>query len=98
VGGRIGGIGPLRETCKLTERSIKALKSAGRPDQAADGDCLRRILPLVFTRPGEPRTVTGAEFDLDGPEPLGRRPGERVKMPRKNPSEHRSTNRAMRRT
>ena len=49
--------------------------------------CLR-ILPLVFTRPGELRNATWAEFDLDGPEPLWRIPGERMKMRRKNPGEH----------
>ena len=49
--------------------------------------CLR-ILPLVFTRPGELRNATWAEFDLDSPEPLWRIPGERMKMRRKNPGEH----------
>ncbi len=49
--------------------------------------CLR-ILPLVFTRPGELRNARWPEFDLDGPEPLWRIPGERMKMRRKNPGEH----------
>jgi integrase len=49
--------------------------------------CLR-ILPLVFTRPGELRNATWPEFELDGPEPLWRIPGERMKMRRKNPGEH----------
>ena len=49
--------------------------------------CLR-ILPLVFTRPGELRNAKWGEFDLDGPEPLWRIPGERMKMRRKNPGEH----------
>ena len=49
--------------------------------------CLR-ILPLVFTRPGELRNARWSEFDLDGPEPLWRIPGERMKMRRKNPGEH----------
>ena len=49
--------------------------------------CLR-ILPLVFTRPGELRNATWAEFDLDSPEPLWRIPGGRMKMRRKNPGEH----------
>ena len=49
--------------------------------------CLR-ILPLVFTRPGELRNATWAEFDLDSPEPLWRIPGERMKLRRKNPGEH----------
>ncbi len=49
--------------------------------------CLR-ILPLVFTRPGELRNARWPEFDLDGPEPLWRVPGERMKMRRKNPGEH----------
>jgi integrase len=47
-----------------------------------------RILPLVFTRPGELRNARWSEFDLDGPEPLWRIPGERMKMRRKNPGEH----------
>ena len=47
-----------------------------------------RILPLVFTRPGELRNARWPEFDLDGPEPLWRIPGERMKMRRKNPGEH----------
>ena len=41
--------------------------------------CLR-ILPLVFTRPGELRNARWTEFDLAGPEPLWRIPGERMKM------------------
>jgi integrase len=49
--------------------------------------CLR-ILPLVFTRPGELRNARWPEFDLDVPEPLWRIPGERMKMRRKNPGEH----------
>ena len=49
--------------------------------------CLR-ILPHVFTRPGELRNATWAEFELDGPEPVWRIPGERMKMRRKNPGEH----------
>ena len=49
--------------------------------------CLR-ILPHVFTRPGELRNARWPEFDLDGPEPLWRIPGERMKMRRKNPGEH----------
>ncbi len=49
--------------------------------------CLR-VLPLVFTRPGELRNARWSEFDLDGPEPLWRIPGERMKMRRKNPGEH----------
>lgn len=49
--------------------------------------CLR-ILPLVFTRPGELRNARWPEFDLDGTEPLWRIPGERMKMRRKNPGEH----------
>ena len=49
--------------------------------------CLR-ILPLVFTRPGELRNARWAEFDLDVPEPLWRIPGERMKMRRKNPGDH----------
>lgn len=49
--------------------------------------CLR-ILPLVFTRPGELRNARWTEFDLDGSEPLWRIPGERMKMRRKNPGEH----------
>ena len=49
--------------------------------------CLR-ILPLVFTRPGELRNATWPEFNLDGTEPLWRIPGERMKMRRKNPGEH----------
>ncbi len=47
-----------------------------------------RILPLVFTRPGELRNARWPEFDLDGAEPLWRIPGERMKMRRKNPGEH----------
>ena len=49
--------------------------------------CLR-ILPLVFTRPGELRNARWPEFDLDGRDPLWRIPGERMKMRRKNPGEH----------
>jgi integrase len=49
--------------------------------------CLR-ILPLVFTRPGELRNATWAEFDLDVPEPLRRIPGGRMKMRGKNSGEH----------
>ncbi len=49
--------------------------------------CLR-ILPLLFTRPGELRNARWPEFDLDGPEPLWRTPGERLKIRRKNPGEH----------
>jgi integrase len=49
--------------------------------------CLR-VLPHVFTRPGELRNARWPEFDLDGPEPLWRIPGERMKMRRKNPGEH----------
>ncbi len=49
--------------------------------------CLR-ILPLVFTRPGELRNARWPEFDLDCAEPLWRIPGERMKMRRKNPGEH----------
>jgi hypothetical protein len=49
--------------------------------------CLR-ILPLVFTQPGELRNAHWAEFDLDGAEPLWRIPGERMKMRRKNPGEY----------
>ena len=49
--------------------------------------CLR-ILPLVFTRPGELRNARWPEFDLDVPAPLWRIPGERMKMRRKNPGEH----------
>ena len=45
--------------------------------------CLR-ILPLVFTRPGELRNATWAEFDLDSPEPLWRIPAERMKMRREH--------------
>ena len=47
-----------------------------------------RILPLVFTRPGELRNARWPEFDLDSAEPLWRIPGERMKMRRKNPGEH----------
>jgi len=47
-----------------------------------------RILPLVFTRPGELRNARWHEFDLDGREPLWRIPGERMKMRRKSPGEH----------
>ncbi len=50
-----------------------------------------KILPLVFTRPGELRNARWGEFDLQGsPEvgPLWRVPGERMKMRRKNPGEH----------
>lgn len=47
-----------------------------------------RLLPLVFTRPGELRNAKWVEFDLEGPEPLWRIPGERMKMRRKNPGEH----------
>ena len=47
-----------------------------------------RILPLLFTRPGELRNAKWTEFDLDGAEPLWRIPGERMKMRRKNPGEH----------
>ena len=49
--------------------------------------CLR-VLPHVVTRPGELRNARWPEFDLDGPEPLWRIPGERMKMRRKNPGEH----------
>jgi integrase len=49
--------------------------------------CLR-ILPLVFTRPGELRNARWPEFDLGSAEPLWRIPGERMKMRRKNPGEH----------
>ncbi len=45
--------------------------------------CLR-ILPLVFTRPGELRNATWAEFDLDGHEPLWRIPAARMKMRREH--------------
>jgi hypothetical protein len=48
--------------------------------------CLR-ILSLVFTRPGELRNARWREFDLDGPEPLWRIPGERMKMQRKHPGD-----------
>lgn len=62
-----------------------------------------KVLPLVFTRPGELRNARWGEFDLNGsvdvgasgsPElaptagPLWRIPGERMKMRRKNPGEH----------
>jgi integrase len=47
-----------------------------------------KILPLVFTRPGELRNAKWAEFNLDSAEPLWRIPGERMKMRRKNPGEH----------
>ena len=50
--------------------------------------CALRLLPLVFTRPGELRNARWPEFDLDGAEPLWRIPGERMKMRRKNPGEH----------
>ena len=40
--------------------------------------CLR-ILPHVFTRPGELRNARWPEFDLDGPEPLWRVPAARMK-------------------
>ena len=49
--------------------------------------CLR-ILPHVFTRPGELRNARWPEFDLDVPEPLWRIRSERMKMRRKNPGEH----------
>lgn len=50
-----------------------------------------RLLPLVFTRPGELRNARWSEFDLVGTGDLGpmwRIPGERMKMRRKNPGEH----------
>jgi integrase len=50
-----------------------------------------RILPHVFTRPGELRNARWREFDLEGTGdhgPLWRIPGERMKMRRKNPGEH----------
>ncbi len=47
-----------------------------------------KILPLVFTRPGELRNARWPEFDLDDKEALWRIPGERMKMRRKNPGEH----------
>ena len=47
-----------------------------------------RLLPLVFTRPGELRNARWPEFDLDAAEPLWRIPGERMKMRRKDPGEH----------
>ena len=50
-----------------------------------------KILPLVFTRPGELRNARWGEFDLQGsPDagPLWRVPGERMKMRRKNSGEH----------
>ena len=49
--------------------------------------CLK-LLPLVLTRTDELRNARWPEFDLDGPEPLWRIPGERMKMRRKNPGEH----------
>jgi integrase len=62
-----------------------------------------KVLPLVFTRPGELRNARWGEFDLNGSVdvgasglqglaptagPLWRIPGERMKMRRKNPGEH----------
>ncbi len=62
-----------------------------------------KILPLVFTRPGELRNARWGEFDLGGSVdagasgsqglapttgPLWRVPGERMKMRRKNSGEH----------
>ncbi len=62
-----------------------------------------KILPLVFTRPGELRNARWGEFDLGGSidvgaggsqglastaGPLWRVPGERMKMRRKNSGEH----------
>lgn len=50
-----------------------------------------RLLPLVFTRPGELRNAFWDEFDLDGVSDLGplwRIPGERMKMRRRNRGEH----------
>ncbi len=61
-----------------------------------------KVLPLVFTRPGELRNARWGEFDLNGSDagvngsqglapPAGllwRIPGERMKMRRKNPGEH----------
>ena len=62
-----------------------------------------KVLPLVFTRPGELRNARWGEFDLGGSVdagaggsqglvppagPLWRIPGERMKMRRKNPGEH----------
>ena len=62
-----------------------------------------KVLPLVFTRPGELRNARWGELDLGGsvdagaggPQglaqpvgPLWRIPGERMKMRRKNPGEH----------
>jgi len=64
---------------------LKAIHSYGGDPSTVY--CLR-LLPLVFTRPGELRNATWAEFDLDGAEPLWRIPGERMKMRRKNPGEH----------
>lgn len=39
-----------------------------------------RLLPLVFTRPGELRSAEWSEFTLDGKEPVWRVPASRMKM------------------
>jgi integrase len=39
-----------------------------------------KLAPLLFVRPGELRGAEWREFDLDGPEPLWRIPGKRMKM------------------
>lgn len=46
--------------------------------------CALRILPYVFTRPGELRGMEWSELELDGPAPLWTIPPARMKMRRKH--------------
>jgi len=46
--------------------------------------CALRILPYVFTRPGELRGMEWTELELDGPAPLWMIPPTRMKMRRKH--------------
>lgn len=46
--------------------------------------CALRILPFVFTRPGELRGMEWTELELDGPAPLWTIPLARMKMRRKH--------------
>ena len=88
----VGLLAPVRSEKYSTLTDPKEIGALIHAIDGYQGDpstmyCLR-LLPRVFTRPGELRNATWAEFDLDTAEPLWRIPSARMKMRRKTPSEH----------
>ena len=86
---------PVESTPYATLTKPKEIGELLRAIDAYSGDPSTmyslRILPHVFTRPGELRNATWDEFDLEGITELGpiwRIPAARMKMRRKNPRDH----------